>query len=135
PAEYTGPPRHVFVVEENLKLQDAIRTKFKELGWRGLMSAEPSRALLRFQQQPYDALVVDAGSTRDDGLGAYRQIMEEAGRRHHACVGVLILNDEQKDYLDRLNLNSRMAVLFRPITLRQLYTKITDLIAANAAQR
>ena len=37
------------MVEENLKLQDAIRTKFKELGWRVLMSAEPARALQRLR--------------------------------------------------------------------------------------
>jgi len=126
--EAAAPTGSIFIVEENLKLQDAIRTRFKDLGWRVLLSAEPARALQRFQQMPYDALIVDAGSTGDDGLVAYRQIMDEAAKRQHGCVGVLILNEDQREYLDRLNLNPRMAVLFRPITLRQLYLKVCELM-------
>ena len=131
-SEAPAPTGSVFVVEENLKIQDAIRTKFKELGWRVLLSAEPARALQRFQQMPYDALIVDAGSTGDLGLVSYRQIMEEAAKRQHGCVGVLILNEDQRDFLDRLILNPRMAVLFRPITLRQLYTKICELMTPGS---
>jgi len=39
------------------------RDKGKELGYRVLLSFDPARALDRYRQQPFDALIVDAGIT------------------------------------------------------------------------
>lgn len=121
-------PRVLFVVEGNQKLQDAIRDKFKEMGYRVLLSAEPGRAQARFQQQPFDALLVDAGSTGEEGLRIFRVIMEEAYQRRQPCAGVLVLNPEQAAWNERLFMRPRMAVLVRPVTMRQLYTKMTELV-------
>jgi len=120
--------RSIFVVEQHEKLQDAIRDKFKEVGFRVLMSADPSRALLRFQQQPYDALLIDAGTVGEDGLVAFRQILEESDRRRYPCAAVLLLAENQASWAERILPRARQAVLIRPVTLRQLYTKICELI-------
>jgi CheY-like chemotaxis protein len=120
--------RVIFVIEGHEKLQDAIRNKFKEVGYRVLMSAEPSRAFQRFQQQPFDALIMDAGTVGEDGLTAFRHILEESDRRRFPCGCVLILNEDQASWTERLNPHPRMAVLVRPVTLRQLYTKVDELI-------
>src|SRR5262249_8509880 len=50
--------RSVFVVEKDERLQDAVREKLKELGYRVLIAADPARAIDRFRQQPFDALVI-----------------------------------------------------------------------------
>ena len=57
-----------------------MRDKFKEMGFRVLIAADPQRALDRFRQQPYDALIVDARTTGEDGRVVFEHIMDEAGR-------------------------------------------------------
>ena len=64
-------------MERDERLQDALREKFKGLGFRVLMSSEPTRALDRFRQQPFDALIVDAGTAGDDGRLVFQQILAE----------------------------------------------------------
>src|SRR5439155_21041689 len=90
--------RSVFVAESDERLQDAIRDKLKETGYRVFMASDPVRALDRFRQQPYDALVVDAGTTDEDGLLTFDRVMSEAERLDLPCVGILMLNEDQKDW-------------------------------------
>src|SRR5262249_20268767 len=90
-----GTTHSLFLIEPHPKLQETIRDRFKELGFRVMLSAEPSRAFLRFQQQPFDVLVIDAGSAGEEGLVAFRQVIENAHVRHVSCQGVLILSEEQ----------------------------------------
>jgi serine/threonine protein kinase len=120
--------RSLFVVEGNEKLQEVIRTKFKEYGFRVLMSADPSRALLRYQQNPFDALIIDAGSCGEEGLRAFRDILSESDRLKRPCACVLLLSEEQASWTERVIPNPQMAILIRPITLKQLYTSITELL-------
>ncbi len=121
-------PRSLFLVEPHEKLQEVIRARFKEEGFRVMLSADPSKALVRFQQQPFDALIVDAGAAGEDGFVAYRQIMDEAQRLHHPIGGVLVLSEDQAEWKDRLFPNPRSAVLVRPITLKQLYGKVCEMM-------
>jgi serine/threonine protein kinase len=128
-AEKPARTRQLFIVEPNLKLQDAFRTKFKELGYRVLISNDPTRAPARFQQQPFDALIMDAGSVGEDALMAFRQVMEDSQKREYPCGGILLLNEEQTEWKDRVFPGGRTAILVRPVTLRQLYTKLDELLA------
>jgi serine/threonine protein kinase len=135
-AEIEGKPkeakaartRTLFIIEPNQKLQDALRTKFKELGYRVLLAGDPSRALMRYQQQPFDAFVMDAGSAGENALPAFRQIMEEADRQRVACAGLLLLNEDQASWSERIIPNAHTEILVRPITLRQLYTKVNEMV-------
>src|SRR5262249_9941902 len=79
--------RSIFVVESNERLQDALRDKFKALGYRVYLAADPIRALDRFRQQAYDALILDAGTTGEDGLLTFDRVMSEAERQRLPCVG------------------------------------------------
>jgi serine/threonine protein kinase len=123
-------PKTLFLVEPNEKLQEAIRVRFKEAGFRVLLSADPSKALLRFQQTPFDALIVDAGATGERGFVVFREIMEEARQVHHPCGGVVMLSENQAKWLDRLFPNPRQVALVRPINMKQLFTTVTELVPA-----
>src|SRR5947199_5987188 len=98
---HTGP-RSVFVAENDDRLQEAMREKFKQLGYRVFLAADPVRALVRFRQQPFDALVVDAGTIGEDGLLVFERVMSEASRQGVSCAGLLILNGEQSDWTKRI---------------------------------
>jgi eukaryotic-like serine/threonine-protein kinase len=134
-AQKVARTRHLFIVEANQKLQDAFRTKFKELGYRVLISNDPTRAPARFQQQPFDSLIMDVGSAGEDALMAFRQVMEDSEKRQYPCVGILLLNEDQTEWKNRVVANERTAVMVRPVTLRQLYTKVNELLDAVEAQQ
>jgi CheY-like chemotaxis protein len=119
-------PKSVFVVEADERLQQAIREKFKELGYRVFIAATPDRAHDRFRQQPYDALVVDAGTTGEDGLTVFDVVMGDAARRGLICAGILVLNEDQAEWADKIKPRPQQSIMVRPVTLKRLYTKLQE---------
>ena len=93
-------------------------------------AADPRRALDRFRQQPFDALIVDAGTTDEDGLFVFDNIMNEAKRKEITCAGVLVLSEEQAPWRERVTARNNAAVLVRPVTLKQLVRKIQEMLAS-----
>src|SRR5205823_571965 len=124
----TPTTRSLFIVEKDERLQDALREKFKELGFRVLMAADPTRAIDRFRQQPFDALIVDAGTTGKDGALVFDRIMTEATRQALSCAGILILSESQADWAEKVEAKGTVAVLVRPVTLKQLHRKVMELV-------
>jgi serine/threonine protein kinase len=129
-----GPDRSpstksVFVVEGEERLQNAIRDKLKELGYRVFLSADPQRALDRFRQQPYDALVLDAGTTEEEGPLMFDRILNEADRQGLSCAGILLLNEDQADVTEKIKQRPTTAVFVRPgVTLKSLHRKLQELV-------
>jgi DNA-binding response OmpR family regulator len=126
--------RSVFVAESDERLQDKIRKGFKELGYRVFMAADPVRALDRFRQQPYDAIVLDAGTTGEDGLLIFERIMKEVDRLEITCVGILVLNQEQADWANRIQVRPHVSVMVRPVTLKQLEHKLEEMVPMASAE-
>jgi serine/threonine protein kinase len=125
---YQGP-RTLFLAEKDERLQDILRDKLKELGFRVLIAADPLRALDRFRQQPFDVLVVDAMSTGADGMLVFERIMNDADRQQARLHGILLLSDEQTELADKLVNRPNVAVLVQPIKLKQLLRTIKALQA------
>jgi len=126
-------PQSVFVVEADEGLQEKIRSKFKELGFRVLIAIDPTRALDRYRQQPYHGLVIDAETTGEDGLLVFDRIMAEAERHAAPLAGVLILGAEQADWVHRVLARRTAAVMVRPgVTLGRVHRKMQELLAQCA---
>jgi CheY-like chemotaxis protein len=122
-------PRWVFVAERDERLQDAIREKFKEMGYRVLIAADPTRAIDRFRQQPFDALILDAGTTGEEGMLVFETIMDDARRQRHDCAGILLLNEDQAEWKERAKPGPSVAVLVRPgVTLKALYRQLSSMV-------
>jgi len=130
-------PHTLFVVEGNAKLQDAFREKFKAHGYRVLLSIDPAQPLRRFQQQPYHALIVDAGTVGEEGVEAYSRVLKESDTVGVDMGAILILNEEQENLRHRARVHKRGVVMIRPVTMKQLLEKVYELApppaAANAA--
>ncbi|HZT80431.1 MAG TPA: response regulator, partial [Gemmataceae bacterium] len=123
-----GPAaRAVFVVERNEHLQDVIRDKLKESGYRVFLAADPLRAVDRFRQQPYDALVVDAGTVGEDGLLVLERVQRDAEARGVTCAGIVMLNKDQADWAGRVQPRQQVAVMVQPVTIKQLHRKLQEL--------
>jgi eukaryotic-like serine/threonine-protein kinase len=126
----TGRPsgtRTLFVAEKDEKLQNIMRDKFKEEGFRVLLGADPVRALERFRQQPFDVLVVDGRTTGEDGILKFERIMEEAHRQKVFCAGILLLSEDQADWAARIISRPTVAPLIQP-KFKQVLHKIEELL-------
>jgi CheY-like chemotaxis protein len=121
--------RSLFVVEKDDRLQDALRDRFKEMGFRVFIATDPARALDRYRQQPFDALIIDAGTTGDEGLLLFDRVLAEAKRQHLFCAGILVLSENQRDWVDRVQARGAVSLLVRPVTLRQVQQELTELLA------
>ena len=110
----------IYVVEENPKLQDVFREKFKQLGFRVLISADAGNALERYQRTPFHALLVDAGTAGRDGVEAYKRVMREAGSTYLDLCGMVILNEDQGEWAKQINDIPGGAAFLRPVGLKQL---------------
>jgi eukaryotic-like serine/threonine-protein kinase len=119
--------RTIFIIERDDRLQDALREKFKERGYRVLIAADPTRALDRFRQQPFDGLIADVGTVGEESLLLFDRVMSEADRQKYPCVGIVMLAEEQADWERRLDKRATTAALIRPVTFKQILKKMQDL--------
>lgn len=123
-------PKSVYIVEQNQKLQDAFREKLKKIGYRVMISMNASQAATRFQQSPYDLLLVDCGTVGEEGLHTLEKVMVQAERSRLEFFGIVLLSEEQAHWRDRVFLqeNPHVKVLVRPVTMRQITLALTDFI-------
>jgi serine/threonine protein kinase len=90
----TGP-KTLFVVEQNQKLQDAFREKFKEHGYRVLLTIDPGQAVRRYQQQAYHAIIIDARTVGKEGVTAFNDVLRAADNAGMWVGAILLLAEEQ----------------------------------------
>jgi serine/threonine protein kinase len=120
--------RSIFIVESDQRLQDVLREKFKDKGYRVLIAADPARALDRFRQQPYDSLLVDAGTVGEDGLLVFERVLKEAQDKRVPFAGIIVLAEEQAQWASRLPSRGSSAVLVRPVTIKQIQRKFLEML-------
>jgi serine/threonine protein kinase len=129
-------PRSLFVVERDDRLQEAMRERFKEHGYRVLLSTNPARALDRFRQQPYSALITDVRTVGEDGLLVGERVLAEAERTQTPCAAVYILSDRQKEegWADRIKPRPVVGVLVGAhVTMKDLERKLRQVLKAAFA--
>ncbi|MBA4191502.1 MAG: serine/threonine protein kinase [Planctomycetaceae bacterium] len=127
-------PKTLFAIEKNERLKEAFREKFKAQGFRVLISIDPDQALKRYRQQPYHALIVDAGSIGDEGIGVYNQLLAESDATGLDLVVVLLLSQEQVELASEANVHDRGAVMVFPVSMRELMQIISDLMPAQETE-
>jgi serine/threonine protein kinase len=126
----------VFVLETNEKLKEAFRERFKEQGYRVLLSLDPAMPVSRYRQQPYHALLVDARTIGRDGVDAFTRVLREADSVGLDVGAVLILGKDQSHYAPNTSHYPNAVVLTddksTPITMKHLLTAMHE-VAPNGA--
>ena len=123
--------RTIYVVEKNLKLQDRLRDKCKGLGFRVLMSIDASRALSRYQQQPFNLFVLDIATTGEVGLEILRQVRLEADKHGAKCAALVLLSEESAHLEDEIVQDDQTAVLTFPLKKGALEKTIKRLLPVD----
>jgi eukaryotic-like serine/threonine-protein kinase len=120
--------RTIFLAEKDENLQDLLRTKLKERGYRVLIAGDPVRALDRFRQQPFDLLIVNAATTGENGYYVFQRIMEDARRQNVPCCGILMLGDDHERWQKKLDGQAGILLLTPPVKYKQLVHAIEELL-------
>jgi serine/threonine protein kinase len=120
-------PKTLFVVETNEKLKDAFREKFKQHGYRVLITIDPMMAVTRFQQQPYHALVIDARNIGEDAMVAFNRVLRDAESAGMDVGAVLLVGEDQKRLAREAREHPNAAVMTFPVTMKQLIEKVYEL--------
>lgn len=120
-------PLTIFVAEPNPKLQAVFREKLKEYGFsRVLISIDPEQVVKRYQQQPYHACLIDAGALDREGLNAFKRVVREADTQQRDLAAVVILNDDQRAWVDDAMSAGNGEVIVRPVTLNVLHEVLCE---------
>ena len=73
-------------------------------------------------------VAVPPGRPGLEWVRVFDQVMSEAVTRGVPCAGVVLLNEDQEDFAAQLKPRKAVAVLRRPVTLKQLHRKLTELM-------
>jgi serine/threonine protein kinase len=122
------PSRSIFVAESDQRLQDAIREKFKGVGYRVFIASDPARALDRFRQQPFDALIIDIATVGEEGLLVFDRVLKEAGDKRVPCAGIVVLKEDQAELASQVTPRDNVAVMTMPFGLGRLQRKLDELM-------
>jgi serine/threonine protein kinase len=122
-------PKSVFVVEGDQKLQDVFRGHFSRNGFRVLLSADPNRAVHRYEEQPYHSLIVDVGTAGEAGIQAIKKIVKESDEMDLTIAAVVVLEESQADWAERVPKHPGVAILTRPgVTLKMLHETLAEML-------
>lgn len=123
-------PRSLFIAESDEHLQDVLRDRLKDQGYRVLLAGDPRRALHQFRQHPFEGLIVDARTTGEEGFRVFTRIVEEAKRRQLKCAAIVLLDEDKTAWMERLPNASHVGVLTQHITYKTVSRKLKELMEA-----
>jgi len=117
----------LFIVERDEKLQEVLRARFRELGYRVLMAIDPDRAVERFRQVPFEVAIIDAGTVGESSLQQARSLLQDSARTHKRLGIAVILSEEQAPFASAFEKDPHVKTLVRPVTLKQLTAAVQSL--------
>ena len=126
-------PKTLFAVEKNERLKAAFRERFKAHGFRVLISTDPAQAVKRYAEQPYHALIVDAGSVGDGGVDLYNHMLAAADAADLDLAAVLLLAEKQVELSLNANEHDRGAVMVFPVSMKELLATIIGMVPDDDA--
>jgi serine/threonine protein kinase len=130
-----GKGKTVMVVESKADLQDLLREKLKNRGYRVLVFSHPERALARFdseQVNAIDCLVLCAVDLGNEALTAFNTMAEQ---EHTRKIPMIMLVDPRQKHLIRGAKTSENHVLLSmPLKVRELRETLAQLTREQADQ-
>lgn len=124
-----APPKHTLMfVESNVPLQNVLRERLKNKGYRVLVIQDPERALSRFADgsRAADCVIFSTGELGEPALEAFNRFGENEATR--PIPAVLLLGEHQDDWKKRAKLNKHRIVMSMPIKLRELREVLARLV-------
>jgi serine/threonine-protein kinase len=122
------PQRTLMLVESNIQLQDIIRQKLKNTGYRVLVTADPDRALSRFAagDKAADCVIFSTGELGQRALEAFNRFAD--GMSTAEIPAVLLLGERHAGWKKKAKLADHRVPLSMPIKLREFRQVLAKLV-------
>ena len=124
------PQRSVLCVEAQDEIQDVLRKTLTKMGYRALLVGDAERAAERYREAPVDAVIFDADGQGADSIEHFLDMHEKAHEDEHQLVALVILGPRQGDLREKLPTDDRLAVLSKPIKMKDVQDAIHRLLPA-----
>lgn len=127
----------VMLIETNQKLQNALREKLKHVGYRVLVFTNPARAIERIRSHDEDfeggplthCVIFGCGELGSAALEAFNYFGVDEDTAETPAV--LLINEEQKHFVDAANLSEHRVYIEMPLKLRELRQKLMNVISTK----
>lgn len=118
----------LMVVEPNTLTQEAVRNGLKKVGYRVLLTGDPDFALTRILQDGAvpDCIVIDAELLGEPALEAFNRLATDETAQ--AIPSLLLLGENQRSWLEKVEGAKHRRVMFMPITMKQLRDAVKQLL-------
>ena len=137
-AKDEGADKTILLIESNMKLQNTLRSKLKDLGYRVLITADPDRGLERFdgyepdEPPPVDCVVFGTVGLKRIGLKAYRDFVLDENTKD--VPAVLILVDSLEKFVQPAWLGENKMAFKMPLKFKQMQRGLRKLLAIEVAE-
>jgi serine/threonine-protein kinase len=123
-----APQRTLMLVESNYQLQDIIRQKLKNTGYRVLVTADPDRALGRFASgdKAADCVIFSTGELGEEALAAFNRFAD--GPHTAEIPAVLLLGERHTGWKKKARLAGHRVSVTMPIKLRKFREVLAKLV-------
>ncbi|MFT3880478.1 MAG: serine/threonine-protein kinase [Gemmatales bacterium] len=126
----------IFVAENDEKLQNVLRDKLKKMKYRVLIASDPARAYDRYQQSPYDVLIMDIGTIGEDGLGIINAVLRKSRNVNIPCHALVIVSENQNGVESMIDsdLLNHVTILKRPLKMHELTAKLLEVAPVDQTE-
>ena len=130
--ESEGDGKTVLIVESNVKVQNSLRDRLKELGYRVLIVGDPARAMSRFtdldpaEESPADCVLFGCAGLGKNALEAFNRFAA-----HEYCSripAILMVGPNQQKFLKAANLSEIRQHLELPVKFKNVRLTLRKLL-------
>jgi serine/threonine protein kinase len=135
-----GEGKTILLIESNIKVQDSLRQRLKDIGYRVLITGNPERGLSRFadldpaEDVPADCVIIGCAGLGRDGVGAFEDFL--AGEYTSQMPGILIVTENvlklvQDEWFNDHRVQLSMPVKFKKV--QKALRKVLDIAPPSSA--
>ncbi|MEL7497142.1 MAG: serine/threonine-protein kinase [Planctomycetota bacterium] len=134
-----GADKTVLLIESNVKVQDSLREKLKDLGYRVLITSDPSRGLSRFEDldpaddRPADCVIFGCAGLGRDAVDAFEEFTR--GNFTSSMPAILIGTEKTDRYVKPEFFNDHRISLQMPIKFKHVKRSLRKLLNINLDDR
>lgn len=136
--ENEGEGKTLLLIESNMKLQNLLREKLKEIGYRVLITADPERGLDRFdgfeigEDPPVDCVIFGTAGLGRTGLKAFRKHTKAENTK--ALNSMLIITDQMKSLVKKEWIGESHAVFTMPLKFKKVQGALRKMLGIEVSE-
>ncbi|MEM9412507.1 MAG: serine/threonine-protein kinase [Planctomycetota bacterium] len=133
--ENEGEGKTVLLIESNIKIQDVLRSKLKELGYRVLIIGDAQRGVRRFENldagddKPADVVIFGSAGLGRMAVEAFAYFAQGETK---IFPSILLLKPELKKLMASFKMNENQAVLDLPLKFKRVRAAVKKLANAQS---